>query len=75
MSWWKTQAGDYFNPAHLGAAFSVLDDGVWRIGVTFAGGDGTTFHLSGTWATQAEAQEAIRQLVHGFDPASVTDPS
>lgn len=71
-SWWKTQVGDYFNPAHLQAAFSVNDGGVYRIGVTFAGG-GSTFHLSGEWASDAEVREAIRQLIHGFDPASVVD--
>lgn len=71
--WWKTQAGDYFNPAHIASAFAVQDGSVWRIGVAFAGGDGSTFHLSGSWTTAAGAQEAVRQLVHGFDPASVVD--
>lgn len=69
-AWWKTQVGDFFNSAHLQSAFAVFDDPAWRIGVAFEDG-GMTYHLSGSWSTAAEAQEAIRQLVQGFDPASL----
>jgi hypothetical protein len=64
--WAKTTGGDYLN---LGAVFvlyaaeTTSNSGVWAIVAPGA------YRLAGEYSSQAEAQEAIQKLVHGFDPA------
>lgn len=68
--WWKTLEGNYVNGVHIAKLFVRQDTSPagWLIDAYEAGGPNQT--LNGVYSTQAEAQEAARRLVHGYDPAS-----
>ncbi|MEV6306477.1 hypothetical protein AB0M02_44215 [Actinoplanes sp. NPDC051861] len=59
--WVKTAEGDWVNLALVAALTTEeITSGTW---VVNAG----TRRLAGTYASQADAQDAARTLVHGFD--------
>jgi hypothetical protein len=69
-TWWKSAAGNYFNGEMIDAVFAEQDGGSYRLMIHLASDD-TDWPLSGSWSTLADAQEAARKLVQGFDPADL----
>lgn len=74
--WWKDLDGQYVNGDHITALYASEDSpGVWVIKGIYANVSygSTVTQLSGTWSSLAAAQEAIRELVDGNDPATFGD--
>jgi hypothetical protein len=69
--WWESAAGNYIN-GETGIVLWVELTGVpdyrLRVGPT----ETTGVRLVGTYATEADAQEAARKLCQGIDPTTVT---
>ncbi len=63
--WWKTFDGDYVN-GDLATRVSGLSLSGGTYGIV---AQPTNARLAGEWATGAEANDAIRQLVQGVDPS------
>lgn len=72
MTWFKSgdAGGGYFNGDLLDAIWVDPEGGSWRLMTRMPSAD-TDHPLSGIWATQAEAEEALRKMVNGFDPADL----
>lgn len=69
MSWWKTATGDYVNSGSvltLVAGQSIPS--TWWI---YPQNTSQPRLNAGPYATQADAQEAIRKLVGGIDPSTI----
>lgn len=68
----KDTNGGYINADQITGAYAEYDSTNYRIKVSVVG-ETTDVYLSGTWASQAAAQEAIRELFGGVDPATYGD--
>lgn len=68
----KDKFGGYTNSAHVQGAWAFNTGSNWIIQVSITGVAGVT-DLSGSWPTEAECQEAIRELFDGVDPATYGD--
>lgn len=72
-SWWKVVGiNAYVNPAQVNSIYSMpAGGGNYKIDVDMSRGSAyASDTLEGTWATQAEADDAIRRLVQGIDPST-----
>ena len=67
--WVKANSGNVVNLAHTAVIVHVNDSGTWYAETYDVDGDNIS-RLNGSWATAADAQEAIQQLVNAIDPAS-----
>lgn len=68
----KDNVGGYTNSEHISGVWALEDSGVWKMQCSVVGSTALPI-LSGSWATQAECQEAIRELFDGVDPATYGD--
>lgn len=68
----KDKLGNYTNADFIQGAWAEQDGTNWVIKVSVSGAPANT-QLSGTWASQSECQEAIRELFDGVDPATYGD--
>lgn len=72
-SWWKVAGlNAYINPAQINTIYAVpAGGGLYKIDVDQSRGSSyASESLEGTWATQAEAEDAIQRLVQGIDPST-----
>jgi hypothetical protein len=67
--WLKTFYGGYVNGDQVYRLdpAEVSSGGNWKITLVYASGNPSGVDLSGEWATAAEAEDAIRRLVHGTE--------
>jgi hypothetical protein len=69
--WVKTNSGNYTNLDHC-LALEVIGSGS-SFSLQATAISGALPVLAGTWATQADAQEAARELVDGVDSSTYGD--
>ncbi len=69
--WSKTSSGNYTNLHHCLVLEVIGSGSSFNIQATAI--TGATPVLDGTWATAAEAQEAMRELVGGVDSSTYGD--
>jgi hypothetical protein len=74
--WWKKFDGDYVNGDKFGFLHAGTPDDspdppwiIWAYGNSSELGGQSRHRLAGDYDTQAEAQDAARHLVSGFDPS------
>lgn len=70
--WVETDTGDYVNVSALASkVLATGGGGSWSLQLKTTEGSGvTTYNLAGTWASQADAQDAARKLLDGIDPST-----
>lgn len=71
MAWWLTASNAYANSTDVSTVYVTGSDTTWHLNVSLGSGLGDDILLNGTWASQAAAMEAARQLVQGFDAADL----
>lgn len=69
--WIKNEDGNYINPDTMASIWAVAVAPIWKVRAGAWNEDG--WFLNGTWSTEAAAQEAIRELIDGVDPATYGD--
>ena len=70
MTWLKMADGAYVNSDKGRSIYAAGSGSTWGINIDL---DGTGFTLNGSWSTKAGAEEAIRELIDGVDPATYGD--
>jgi hypothetical protein len=68
--WLKLPNGNFVNTAQARSIYAVNDSGTWYLEVDVAG---SGVRLNGSWASEADAQEAARELVQPVDPGTYGD--
>ena len=67
-AWWKLKDGNYVRPEACISVYAMPGAGTdYELEVDISGAG---HRLAGTWSSQAAAQEAARELVHGIDVAT-----
>jgi len=65
----KYHNGGYLNTDHINGVYVEASGSEFVIMASFTGSD-PDVALSGSWSTQAEAEDAMRRLFRGVDPAT-----
>lgn len=72
QSWWKLKDGNYIRSGAVTMVYTEQEGSNWELEVDVPGTASAPagLRLAGSWANQAAAQEAARELVHGIDPST-----